>query len=121
MSVPEAEPSVQPLFSVATPECDEIVLTPDRWNHACDRHLEVAPFIEEVRQALETANLVYETPHKKPTHAYYKRELLTHVPRFRGCYVAVYVRYTMQPAQVWTVYLPTHLSRNPGRLIRAER
>ena len=122
MSVKEPEPPPgQPLFTTTTLECGQVILTPARWKHACDRHPEIAPFIEQVQQALERPNLVYETPHKSPTYAYYKRELLTHIPRFRGCYVAVYVRYTMQPAQVWTAYLPTHLSGNPGRLVRADR
>lgn len=120
MSEPE-EPPLEPIFTVLSTHCGEIMLSPRRWIHACERHSEISPFLEQIKQTLESPGLIYETAHTRPTYAFYKRELLLDVPRFSDCYVAVYVRYTMQPAQVWTAYLPRRLSANPGRLVHIER
>lgn len=110
-----------PLFTTQSKYCGEVILTPDRWAHVLKYHPEVGPYVDAVRLTVEEPWAVYETPNKRPTYAYYRRELITDDPRFKGCYVAVFVRYRMQPAQVWTVYLPTHLSSNPGKLIHLQR
>jgi len=77
--------------------------------------------MEKVRPTLANPNLVYETIHRKPTRAYYARGLIDDDPLYKGCYVAVFVRYTMEKPCVWTAYLPSRLSANPGTLIYADR
>jgi hypothetical protein len=116
-----ASPTTEPLFTVSTAWCGDVILTTDRWNHICDRHPELEPHMELVRLTLEKPNIVSETPYAKPTYAFYKREVLAGVPRYGDCYVAVFVRYTMQPAQAWTAYFPIHLSANMGRVLHLER
>ena len=110
-----------PLFTVQTAQCGEVIFTRERWDHACERHPEVEPYLECVRLTVESPWAVYEPERKHPVYVFYRRELILDDPRFKGCYVAACVRYTMHPAQVWTVYLPSHLSSNPGKLIDLQR
>ena len=110
----------EPLFRVDCDWCGECVLLPSRWKHVLDHHPEVAPYVKEVEQTLRSPNLVYESRHRKATRVFYARGLVTDHP-FRDCYVAVCVRYKMEPSQVWTAYLPINLSSNPGRLLYAAK
>ncbi len=109
-----------PMLTVETAWCGTVTVMPNRWAHAVARHPEVAPYLDQVGLALEKPNLVYETSHVKPTRAFYARGLIDEPP-FQGCYVAVFVRYTMASPQFWTAYLPSRLSPNPGTLIHAEK
>ncbi len=94
-------------------------MTASRWQHVMERHVEVAPYLAQVKRTLDAPNLVYEMPSEIPTMAFYAKGLIADDHRFRGCYVAAIVRYKMKPAQVWTVYLPARLSNNQSRLIYA--
>lgn len=108
-------------FTVTSKWCTErIVLRDSQWRHTIRRHPEMTPYMNEVRLTLEDPRAVYETYDLKPTLAYYKRNLIDDPP-YRGCYVAVFVRYKMSPAHVWTAYLPSHTSSNPGNLLHLGR
>jgi hypothetical protein len=109
------------LLTVETKWCGTVILRPDRWQHATEHHPEVAPYIAHVQTTLERPNLVCETLHRKPTMVFYASGLITDNPLYQGCYVAVYVRYKMDPSCVWTVYLPTRLANDQGRIHHIER
>lgn len=110
----------EPLFSTSGPWCDHpIILTPERWKHIVDRHPEMAPLIAQVKLAVERPNIVVETTHSLPTRAYYAKGLLADFPRYRECYVAALVRYTMEPACIWTAYLVSRLG-NSGTVLDAK-
>jgi len=109
-----------PLFEVETAHCGTVCLNADGWEHITYYHPEVAPYMQQVEQTLVRPHLVYETTYKKPTRAYYARGLIEDYP-YRGCYVAVFVRYKLERPCVCTAYLPAHLSANPGTLLHAER
>jgi hypothetical protein len=110
------------LFTVSSKWCrNPIVLTAEGWDHAVKYHPEIEPYVEQVKLTLEHPNLVYETPYLKPTLGFYGRNLIVTDPRYRECYVAVFVRYQVNPACVCTAYLPSRVGANPGKLLHAER
>lgn len=106
--------AADPHFTVNSNWCPKpIVLRDEQWRHIIRRHPEMPPYMNEVRLALQDPWAVYETTDVKPTLAYYARNLIDE-PRYRHCYVAVFVRFKMSPAYVWTAFLPSHMSNNPG-------
>jgi hypothetical protein len=107
------------LFEVETELCGTVILTPVRWQHIVEHHPEMESRVEKVRATLLDPNLIYETPYHE-TRAYYARGLIDDPP-YKGCYVAVFVRYALERPSVWTAYLPSHLSQNPGTLLFAKK
>ncbi len=101
--------------------CGEITLMPSGWRHVCRYHPEVRAHQAHVRSAIISPNLVYETRRKRPALVFYAQGLLDDVPRFRGNYVAVFVRYQAKPAYVCTAYFPSRLPSDPGTLLFAAR
>jgi hypothetical protein len=108
------------IFSVKDRWGYEVVLTEAAWQHATKRHPELIGNESLIECAVMMPTLVYETPHKRPSKGFYAKGLLGDPP-FRGCYVAVFVRYTTNPAVVVTAYFVRRLSANPGKLLHADR
>jgi hypothetical protein len=110
-----------PLFSTQAQHCGEVVLWRDAWEHIVLYHEEMQPYLAQIQATLERPNLIEETESKKPTLAYYARNLITDDPHYRACYVAVFVRYRANPACVCTAYLPSRINPNPDKLIYGSR
>lgn len=80
----------------------------------------MVPFLDQVKATVVRPSCIIESRHVKPTFVYYARGLIDDPP-YRGCYVAVFVRYAMEPSEVWTAYLPTRIAANSGKLIFAQK
>ncbi len=74
--------------------------------------------MNEVQRTLQHPNAVYEGRWPE-TKVFYAKDLLGH--SFRGCYVAVAVRYSQQPASIRTVYFPFNIEARLGRLLHLDR
>jgi hypothetical protein len=107
----------EPVLSVETKWCGTVVLRRRAWQHAVEKHPEVAPYLDLVRQTLEAPSMIYDKLASKPTIAFYAQGLIHDNPRYRDCYVCVFVRSEEKPPCVCTVYLPSRLSKNPGKLL----
>lgn len=103
------------LFSVTDFNGDAIVLTEKDWNRIVAKRLEVEPYVDEIRRTLQDPDVVYEGG-TSDTKVFYGKDLLTDYP-FRGCYVAVAVRYRNQPASIRTAYLAREMRANLQQLL----
>jgi hypothetical protein len=121
-AVKSEEPPDTPLLEVETKPCGLVVLTNKTWeDHICVYHPEVQSYLDRIRLTLEEPTFLYQTPYTKPTYGFYRWDLLADVPRYKDCYVAVFVRYAVKPAQVCTAYFPARLSPNAGTLVPLRR
>lgn len=98
---------------------DQIVLTEEDWDRIVAKRLEIAPYRDEIQQTLEKPNAVWEGGWVD-TKVFYAKDLVTDHP-FRGCYVAVAVRYTSKPASIRTAYLSINMAANLGKLLHFDR
>ena len=105
------------VFSVTDRWGDEVVLTQEDWDRIVAKRPDVAQYQNEVRRTLEEPNVVYEGRWPS-TKVFYAKDLLG--SPFRGCYVAVAVRYCQHPATIRTVYFPFNIEAKLGTLLHAE-
>lgn len=94
---------------------DEIVLTDDDWERICGKHPEVRPYVSEVEWTLGDPDVVYEGRYTD-SKVFYGKGRVADWP-FGGCYIAVVVRYSAQPASIRTAYLPEHIEASLGTLL----
>jgi hypothetical protein len=100
---------------------DEIVLTEEdiaRIN--AKRGDEIGRYLDEIRGTLEDPDVVYEGRYED-SKVFYGKERAPADSPFGGCYVAVIVRYSSEPASVRTVYFPFNISGALGRLLFLRR
>lgn len=96
---------------------DEIVLTQEDVRRIdAKRGDDIAVYLEEIRGTLERPDVVYEGGYAD-SKVFYGKDRLPESSPFRGCYVAVIVRYRSQPASVRTVYFPFNISGRLGKLL----
>lgn len=99
---------------------DEIVLTEeDVVRIDAKRGDDIGDYLDEIRTTLEHPNVVYEGRYAD-SKVFYGRDLLPDSCPFRGCYVAVIVRYRDVPASVRTVYFPVNIAASLGTLLYAD-
>ena len=100
---------------------DEIVLTEeDVARIDAKRGDTIGRYLAEIRGTLADPDVVYEGRYED-SKVFYGRDRLPDDSRFRGCYVAVIVRYSTKPASVRTVYFPFNISGALGRLLFLRR
>lgn len=109
-----------PVFTVQTEWSGETILPNSAWWHICQKHPEVRCYVEQIKTTLLHPNLVYETGFKKPTRAFYASGLISDNPRFRACWMCVFVRYEPDPSVVCTAYLPSRV-KNHAKLLCAKK
>jgi hypothetical protein len=96
---------------------DEIVLTDEDIARIDSKHGDdITPYLPQVRTTLERSNPVWEGRYVD-SKVFYGKGLMPNESPFRGCYVAVIVRYSSVPASVRTVYFPGEMRGKLGRLI----
>jgi hypothetical protein len=105
------------IFSVTDRWGKEIVLTEEDWGRLTQKRPDVAGYLEEIQRTLEAPNVVFEGRWPE-TKVFYAKDLLG--SPFWGCYVAVAVRYTPQPASIRTVYFPFNIEAKLGRVLYAD-
>ncbi len=110
----------EPIFTVTDRWGDLIVLTQEDWGRISAKHPGIEPYVDEVRRTLERPNIVYEGRYPD-SKVFYAKDLLSDIPSFWGCYVAVIVRYSKQPATIRTVYFPFNIEARLGTLLYMER
>jgi hypothetical protein len=103
------------LFRLTDQFGDEIVLTDADWQRIARKHPEIEPYISEVESTLRDPDVVYEGRYTD-SKVFYGKSRVTHRP-FGGCYLAVVVRYSTQPASIRTAYLPEHIEASLGTLL----
>jgi hypothetical protein len=96
---------------------DEIVLTEeDVARIDSKRGDDIALYAEEIESTLVRPSAVWEGRWADSKVFYGKDRLPDNCP-FRGCYVAVIVRYLSVPASVRTVYFPFNMTGHLGNLL----
>ena len=68
------------------------------------------------RERLTSPTVVYEGRYAD-SKVFYGKNLLDDSSLYRGCYVAVIVRYSSQPATIRTVYFPFNIEASLGNLL----
>jgi hypothetical protein len=110
-----------PIFTVTDRWGDEICLTQEDWDRIVSKRPGVEHYVDQVRLTLQSPNMVYEGRYAD-SKVFYKRALLDDDPLYKGCYVAVVVRYTEHgPASLRTVYFPYNIQAALGNLLHIER
>ena len=79
----------------------------------------IGSYLDEIRETLERPHVVYEGRHAD-SKVFYGKDLLDGSP-YRGCYLAVIVRYVNVPATIRTVYFPYDISGSLGALLDIRR
>ena len=109
------------LLLVTDPWGAEIVLTrKDVDRIRAKRGDDIAAYLSEIRATLQAPSVVYEGRYAD-SKVFYGRDLLSSGSLYRGCYVAVIVRYDSVPASVRTVYFPFNIEANLGKLLHIGR
>jgi hypothetical protein len=96
---------------------DEIVLTEEDIQRIdAKRGDDIGRYLDEIRKTLESPSVVYEGRYAD-SKVFYGKDLLPENSPFRGCYVAVIVRYSTVPASIRTVYFPFNIAGKLGKLL----
>jgi hypothetical protein len=107
---------VAEVFRVTDKCGDAVVLTDeDIARISAKRGDDIAKYVGEIAGTLVDPTAVYEGAYADSKVFYGKGKLPEDSP-FRGCYVAVIVRYSSEPASVRTVYFPSRMSGQLGTL-----
>lgn len=109
------------LLRVTDPWGDEIILTQkDVDRITAKRGDNIAAYLSEIRTTLQAPSVVYEGRYVH-SKVFYGQDLLSSDSPYRGCYIAVIVRYDSVPASVRTVYFPFNIEANLGKLLHIGR
>ena len=104
------------LVDVLDYEGTRVVLVERTWRqHILMGHPELADSIEQLASVLQTPHVVYESANASTRHVYYRLNLVGGRNRF--LYLAVVVRYDVEPARVVTAYVTGMPSGAVGRMI----
>lgn len=105
------------LFRVTDRFGDEIVLTEEDVTRIdAKRGDDIASYCDEIRGTLTQPSSVWGG-RWKDSKVFYGKDRLPEMCPFRGCYVAVIVRYSSVPASIRTVYFPFEMSGQLGDLL----
>src|SRR5215211_6795090 len=105
------------IFKVEDWQGEEICLTQQDWDRIVAKRPGVEGYVEAIRLTLERPTFVYEGRYAD-SKVFYKRRLLDNDPLYKGCYVAVVVRYIVgSPCSLRTVYFPYNVQGALGNVL----
>lgn len=97
-----------------------VVLTQEDWNRIVAKRPGVEAYVGHVERTLRAPSIVFEGRYRD-TKVFYGKGLLDEDPLYRGCYVAVVVRYAEREAgSLRTVYFPYNVQAKLGTLLHFE-
>jgi hypothetical protein len=95
---------------------NDVVLTDeDIARIAAKRGDDVGSFLNEIRGTLEAPTVVYKGRFED-SRVFYGKDRLSDDSLYRGCYIAVIVRYSSHGGSVRTVYFPFNIAGNLGEI-----
>jgi hypothetical protein len=105
------------IFTVKDWQGNEICLKQEDWDRIVSKRPGVEDYLEQVRATLEDPTFVYEGRYPD-SKVFFKRRMLDADPLFKGCYVAVVVRYfSDKPGSLRTVYFPYNVQAALGNVL----
>lgn len=105
------------IFSATDPFGEKVVLTEKDWNRIKQKRPGVDGYQDHVQQTIETPTAVYEGRYDD-SKVFYKLGLLEEDRLYKGCYVAVVVRYLKGlDGSVRTVYFPYEMRAALGQVL----
>ncbi len=99
----------QIVFSTKDPFGNSVQLTVDQWNqHILVGHDEVKPYLDEIRQCIESPDCILASQYEPDVKLFYKRGITQ--GRYHHLYLKVVVGYEQSPAFIKTAFFSSQLT-----------
>ena len=86
-----------------------VELTEERWKtHILTGHYEVEPYIEQIKETIESPDCIFESRYESDTKLFYKRGITQ--GKHRNLYMKVVVSYSETPAFIKTAFFTPQLT-----------
>ena len=86
-----------------------VELTEERWEtHILTGHYEVEPYIEQIKETIESPDCIFESRYEYDTKLFYKRGITQ--GKYKNLYMKVVVSYSETPAFIITAFFTLQLT-----------